>query len=82
MAIKEVVTKICTCDLCEKQVNDEKDLQNLSVPVKFLTEQTEGRACEPYFFSGKFELCKTCVEKVTVVLGQGAQGYNHYWIKK
>jgi hypothetical protein len=82
VAIKEVVTKYCNCDLCEKEVNDEKELQNFTIPVKFLTEQTEGRGCKPYFIKQNFDLCRDCLEKITMVLGQGAQGYNHFWIKK
>lgn len=81
MAIKEIVTKICICDLCQKQVEDENQLEKLIVPVKFLTEQTEGRSCKPYFINKSFDLCVNCLEKVTVVLGQGAQGYNQYWFK-
>ena len=81
MVIQKVVTQVCSCDLCKNTVTGESELKSLTVPVKFLTEQTEGRACEPYFINQKFDLCKTCLEKVTVVLGQGAQGYNEFWLK-
>lgn len=81
MAVKEVVTKVCSCDLCKNTVQDETHLTNLKIPVKFLTEQTEGRACEPYFINKSFDLCELCLDKVTVVLGQGAQGYNDYWLR-
>jgi hypothetical protein len=81
MAVKEVVTKQCSCDLCNKSVHSEEELKNLYLPVKFLSEQTEGRACEPYFINQKFDLCKPCLEKVTVVFGRGAQGYNKFWLK-
>lgn len=81
MAVKEVVTKYYICDLCDKEVPSESDLKSLILPVKFLTEQTEGRAVEPYFINERFDLCSSCLDKVSVVLGQGAQGYNKYWIK-
>lgn len=78
MAVKEVITKVCSCDLCDKSVNHEKDLTRLSIPVKFTTEQTEGRACEPYYIDKKLDLCLACRDRVVQVYGFGAQGYNTY----
>lgn len=48
----------------------------------YLTEQNEGRPCEPYFVNQKMDLCITCLEKITVIHAKGAQGYNKYWVKK
>jgi hypothetical protein len=79
MAIRKLA--ICSCDLCKQVVPSEEHLKNLALPVKFLTEQTEGRACEPYFINQKFDLCGACLEAVSVVLGEGAQGYNRFWLK-
>lgn len=82
MAIETKTITICRCDLCKKNVTNEKQLKTLKVPVKFLTEQTEGRSCKPYFTFPQMDLCVECLEKITMVLGQGAQGYNEYRIRK
>lgn len=76
MARKQVV--ICTCDLCGKSVDNETQLKCLSIPVRFTTEQTEGRTVEPYYVNEKMDLCESCLRKVTVVTASGAMGYNRY----
>ena len=81
MAIEEIVTKIYRCDLCDKEVSGDVLTQKVTLPVKFLTEQTEGRAVTPYITHGTFDLCNDCLEKAVTVVGQGAQGYNKYWLK-
>ena len=80
MAVK--VVKHYFCDLCDTEVTSEDDLKGVHIPIKFHTEQNEGRPCEPYFVNQKMDLCITCLEKITVIHAKGAQGYNEYWVKK
>lgn len=66
-----------SCDICGK-VSDK--CENISYPVLFLTEQTEGRSCEPYISNEKFDVCPDCMKKIIKVSAIGAMGYNNYHI--
>lgn len=78
MGVKETVLKEYFCDLCKKQVEKENQLTKINVPVRFTTEQNEGRACKPYIEQTNFELCEECLGETVKITGHGAQGYNEY----
>ena len=68
-----------TCDVCREPAKHMK----LSVPMRFTTEQTEGRYVSPYLSIEKLDLCQSCLD--AIVAGQpleasGAQGHNDYRI--
>lgn len=65
------------CDVCKKEV---KKVTEVNYPVIFHTEQTEGRSCSPYISQNKIDLCDECAEKVLMLHGVGAQGFNDYTI--
>ncbi|MEG0601146.1 MAG: hypothetical protein RR494_13335 [Vagococcus sp.] len=77
--LKETVIKEYFCDLCEKEVDKQSKLKSVSIPVKFTTEQTEGRSCTPYLQQKTFELCESCIDRVVAVGAYGAQGHNTYY---
>lgn len=79
MAITKKIVMFCTCDMCKKTVQNEKEVYQVKLPVRFTTEQTEGRAVEPYIVLQNFDLCYKCLEKATTITAEGAQGYNKYW---
>ena len=65
------------CDICKRKSGVK--MANVGVPHYFLTEQTEGTFLKtPRLETKTMDLCKGCVEKVVVVEGVGAQGYNQY----
>ncbi len=82
MAVKEITTKIYTCDGCEKEVNEGELTMAVKCPVKFMTEQTEGRPTTPYIQYATFDLCERCLDRALVFSGTGAQGYNNYRFRK
>lgn len=63
------------CDVCKKEVEKPN---TAVVPVRFLTEQTEGRSCDPYVRNEKLDFCEGCFDKILVLNAVGAQGYNDY----
>lgn len=77
--LKETVIKEYFCDLCEKEVDKQSKLKSVSIPVKFTTEQNEGRSCTPYLEQHKFEVCESCIDRVVTVGAYGAQGHNTYY---
>lgn len=74
MARKTV--EICTCDICEK----ETEVQVLTIPIRWTTEQNEGRCIKPYITTETKDICNDCLVKICVVDVSGAQGHNHYEI--
>jgi hypothetical protein len=72
------------CDVCEKQDNSLICYPHLN--VIFLTEQTEGRNCDPYLSTeNDIEICKDCNNKMlqgNFIYATGAMGYNKYFFKK
>lgn len=76
------------CDVCKTSwAIDEAEFKRTakSYPVKFLTEQNEGRGVKPYFEFALLDLCADCEEnllKVYPLTAVGAMGYNEYKIKK
>lgn len=65
------------CDLCGKEVSEE-DYVSVGLLVRFTTEQTEGRACKPYFSREDLGLCWDCLDKTVVVDGSGCMEHNVY----
>ena len=78
MTITTKTVTVCTCDLCKKTVVRKSEIHSVRIPVKFLTEQTEGRSVEPYIVLENLDLCFKCLEKATTLSAIGAQGYNTY----
>lgn len=76
MARKTV--EVCICDICEKEVA----ISTLTIPIRWLTEQTEGRSIKPYITTETKDLCDECLDKITKVNASGAQGINIYHIIK
>jgi hypothetical protein len=73
------------CDLCgvELLVDAAQKSHGRIVPVRFTTEQTEGRSIEPYLSNEKLDLCLSCMKHIVDELplgGHGAMGGNtYYW---
>lgn len=66
------------CDIC----GAEEPVKTVNVPAWFMTEQTEGRSCEPYIVNAKLDFCATCLDKAIVMQGYGAQGNNTFHFDK
>ena len=71
----EVITKNISCDCCKKS---DKPTMKIKYPVLFTTDQTEGRATDPYISLEKLDLCADCIQDSIRIRGAGAQGYNEY----
>lgn len=69
--MKETIVK---CDICGNQ----KGVKELTLPIKFLTEQNEGKYCEPYISMTKIDICNECLMKSTNINAFGCMGYNTY----
>ena len=78
---KEITKTTIVCDICRNEIT-EHDCINISYPVVFLTEQTEGRPTTPYINQKQLDMCKTCAKKALKVEATGAQGYNNYTIRE
>lgn len=68
------------CDVCKQEVK-EKDLSSLTLPVKFSTDQTEGRPCKPYISLEKMDICKDCLDKAVTIHGTGLGDHMAYEIQ-
>lgn len=75
-------TTIIHCDIkdckCTEKVSKKK------IQVIFLSDQTEGRNCEPYLSDETFDICSKCLEHIlkgNYLYGYGAQGHNTYYFK-
>lgn len=64
-----------TCDLCGSECDE---FAEVSYPVVFDTDQTEGRGCKPYISQKKIDVCPSCAKKVLMVRASGAMGFNKY----
>lgn len=69
------------CDLCGTEYDDADSLTKTRIPVKWLTEQNEGRTVKPYFRVQEIDLCDSCIEKVAVIEATGCMGYNQYTLR-
>ena len=80
-----------TCDMCGFEVlapeDYETSLKPRRLPVKFITEQTEGTSVdEPYIDMVNLNLCEECYKKFLdnyPIKAVGCRGYNEfYWNDK
>lgn len=84
---KNLVFKL-TCDLCKDSWTvDEAKFKKKEefFPVKFLTEQNEGRGVSPYFSFVALDLCSKCKQEflnVYPLTATGAMGYNDFKLRK
>lgn len=76
--MKKIIEKLY-CDICE--VECEK-IKQITYPVVFLTEQTEGRSSCPYIAYKKLDVCDECCDQILKVSAVGAQGYNKYSLRE
>lgn len=63
------------CDICGAEC---ENVKQITYPVVFLTDQTEGRSSKPYIDYSKLDVCENCCEKILKVSAVGAMGYNKY----
>lgn len=63
------------CDICEKETSNGL---NISYPIIWLTDETEGRSTIPYISNKKIDVCRECASKILKVSGSGAMGFNKY----
>ena len=73
--MKKVIEELY-CDVCNKKAKH----SGISIPVRFLTEQTEGKYVEPYLSRVTVDLCEECLNKIVVVEARGCMGDNTYTI--
>lgn len=63
------------CDICGAGFSEQR---SVDVPVLWVTEQDEGRSCDPYYGVETLDLCEACADRVHVVEARGAMGCNTY----
>lgn len=69
-----------TCDIegCKKNA----DKISATIPIKFMTEQTEGRGVKPYLSLETIDICdfhyRIIIDENRMPVGYGAQGHNQY----
>ena len=72
------------CDTCEVEMTESGNSMDYSLQVIFITNQEDGKLCEPYHAIEIVDLCKKCKTKILnekrVVLASGCQGFNKYCI--
>lgn len=72
------------CDVCGAVIPNYKKehRKKYSMPVRFYTEQTEGKGCPPYYSNVSIDLCDACLDKAVNINAWGAMGYNTYEFRK
>lgn len=63
------------CDICGAGFSERR---SVNVPVLWVTEQDDGRGCDPHFGVEALDLCEACADRVHVVEASGAMGRNAY----
>lgn len=63
------------CDVCGVEIDE---AHSVTVPVKWTTEQTEGRPCTPYIEEKTLDLCDECFEKAVTIEARGCMRFNQY----
>lgn len=76
--MKNVVETV-TCDVCGDEFGE--DGFSLTIPIRWLTEQTEGKFCKPYYQSATIDICEKCANDALRIEAIGAQGCRKYRIK-
>ena len=72
---------IRSCDICGNTIAEHGS--KVSIPVEFVTEQTEGRPVEPYLSHVSVDICSPCHKRFVgslPLVGSGAMGaYTYTW---
>lgn len=63
------------CDVCGLEV---EQAHSTTLPVRWTTEQNEGRPCPSYVKEETIDLCDGCFERVVVIEAAGCMGRNRY----
>lgn len=63
------------CDVCGREV---KRAHPLTLPVRWTTEQNEGRPCRSYIKEETIDLCDCCLERAIVIEAAGCMERNRY----
>lgn len=69
---------IYSCDVCGRE---SANTAKKSIPVVFLTEQTEGRSTTPYLTTTTVDICPGCEQRLVrsfPLTASGAQGHNTF----
>lgn len=63
------------CDVCGREI---ERAHSITLPVRWTTEQNEGRLCTPYVKEETIDLCDECFERAVVIEAAGCMGRNSY----
>lgn len=63
------------CDVCGREI---ERAHSITLPVRWTTEQNEGRPCTPYVKEETIDLCDECFERAVVIEAAGCMGRNSY----
>ena len=63
------------CDVCGREV---ERANSVTLPVRWTTEQDEGRPCDHYIQEETLDLCDVCLESAIVMEAAGCMGRNSY----
>lgn len=78
--------EVFKCDVCKNELKNYTSGLKKNVPVIFLTDDTEGKSCEPYLVFEKLDICDECYTKMlkysSILNATGAQGHNDYFFPK
>lgn len=66
------------CDMCGVETDEGANF-HARLPVRFVSEQNEGRPCAPYFEITELDLCPDCLDRCVAIEASGACGVNDYW---
>lgn len=66
------------CDMCGVETEEGANF-HARLPVRFVSEQNEGRPCAPYFEMIELDLCPGCLDRCVSIEASGACGVNDYW---
>lgn len=66
------------CDLCGVETQEGVNFHG-KIPVRFVSEQNEGRPTAPYVQMTELDLCPDCLDRYVTVEASGACGVNDYW---
>lgn len=75
--------EIISCDIQGEHNGKISSYKNMT--VVFVTEQNEGRTCEPYFDKVDIDICEdhlgNLLQNRVMITAEGAMGYNKYFIE-
>ena len=64
-----------TCDVCGREI---ERAHSVTLPVRWTTEQNEGRPCASYVKEETIDLCPACFEMAVVIEAARCMGRNSY----